>query len=239
MAQNWKLVTTLAPAAVASLDGLGPTVVRNRRVRRRTTLPGGRAVVGGLLVAASAVGVFSAYGASTAAPSDRYVVLARDLVPGELIEPDALAMVAIDLPADQRRVSFTDPGILAGTVALAAMKRGQLVQSSDVTQIDGHGDRAELSVSVEPGNAMNGDHRYLRGGERVDVVVTFESAGSTTTRTVARDAVVVEVLSGDDRLGSVGRLTVVLSLPPADVEAVAGAAASGTVTLVRTTGLRR
>lgn len=196
-------------------------------------------MVGGLLVAASAVGVFSAYGASTSGPSDHYVVLTRDLVPGEIIEPDALALAAIDLPAGQRRVSFTDPGILAGTVTLAAMKRGQLVQSGDVTQIDGRGDRAELSVSVEPGNAMNGDHRYLRGGERVDVVVTFESGGSTTTRTVARDVIVVEVLNGDERLGSVGRLTVVLSLAPADVEAVAGAAASGTVTLVRTTGMHR
>ena len=196
-------------------------------------------MVGGLLVAASAVGVFAAYGASTAAPSDSYVVLVHDLVPGQVIEPGDLALVGIDLPAAQRRVSFTDRAILAGTVALAGMKRGQLVQSGDVTQIDGRGERAELSVSVEPGNAMNGDHRYLRGGDRVDVVVTFESGGTTATRTVARDAVVVEVLSGDDRLGSAGRLTVVLSLPPSDIEGVAGAAASGTVTLVRTTGLRR
>lgn len=215
------------------------TVVSPRAVARRRALPGGRAVVGGLLVAASAVGLFAAYGAAGDAPAERYVTLARDVTAGHVLVPGDLRLVPIDLPSAQRSVSFTDARRLVGTVAVTRLRAGQLVQSADVAVRRDGGDRADISVAVEPGSAMNGRSDYLRGGERVDVIATFLDGGEPVTRTVATDVLVVEVLSGERTIGSSGRITVVLSARPEDLEAIAGASAAGKITLARTTGLRR
>lgn len=194
--------------------------------------------MGGLLVTASAVGVFSAYGSAGDGPSRRYVTVAEDVAAGHTLTTGDLRLVALDLPAAQRRVSFTDVSRLVGTIVLGRMRGGELVQSADVGVARG-GDRADISVGVEPSSAMNGRSDYLRGGERVDVIVTFVDGGAPLTTTVARSATVIEVLAPDRTLGTSGELTVVLSVRPEDLEAVAGAATGGKITLARTTGLRR
>ena len=195
--------------------------------------------MGGLLVTASAVGLFAAYSSADDAPAARYVTLAHDVAAGHVLSGADLRLVAIDLPAAQRSVSFTDAHRLVGTVSLTRMKAGQLVQSADVGIARSGGRRADVSVAVEPGSAMNGRSDYLRGGERVDVIATFLEGGTPVTTTVARDVVVVEVLPADRTLGTSGKLTVVLSVRPKDLEAVANASAAGKITLARTTGLRR
>jgi Flp pilus assembly protein CpaB len=221
-------------------DGWGDALSPVPRVLvKRRSLPGGRAVLGGLLVSASAVGLFAAYDASHAAPATTYVVAARDLRPGQVLTAADLEVVPIDLPAAQRAVSFTDRRRLVGTVALGRMRAGELVQSADVADRAQAPRRAEISVAVEPGAAMNGDRQFLRGGERVDVIATFTQGGSPRTVTVASNALVVDVLDGERGLGTSGRITVVLSVRPDDLEAIAGAAAAGTITLARTTGLER
>jgi Flp pilus assembly protein CpaB len=210
-----------------------------RAVSRRRRLPGGRAVVGGLLVASSAVGVFAAQSSSGSGPTDAYVVLTRDVAPGQVLVDGDLALVGIDLPAAQRATSFTDPGVLVGTVVVGGMKQGQLVQSSDVAEVVSAGERAQLSVPVSGASAMNGDRRYLRPGEHVAVIVTYDRGGEVRTETVSSDALVVDVLVPERGLGAGGDLTVVLAVRPDELEAVAGAAAVGRVTLARTTGLPR
>jgi Flp pilus assembly protein CpaB len=214
------------------------TAGRGSIVRRRG-IPGSRAMLGGLLVASSAVGLFAVHSASQGSPSSSYLTVSRDVLAGEVLTRADLALVPIDLPAQQRSVSFTDIDRLVGTVALGRMRAGQLVQSADVADVRDAGSRAQISVAVEPSNAMNGDSAFLRGGERVDVIATFTQAGAPVTRTVASDVIVVEVLTGDRSLGTSGQLTVVLSVDPDDLEAIAGAGAAGKVTLARTTGLRR
>lgn len=222
--------TTLAPPAG---NGAGERSAA-RAVGRRRALPGSRAVVGGLLVTASGVGIFAAYGASSDAPGDRYVVTAEEVPVGHLFGPDDFELVAIDLPGAQRAVSFTDPGVLVGNVAMARLRKGQLVQSGDVADRAARRDEAHISVPVDAANAMNGQNLE---GELVDVIVTFTQGGTPVTRTVASQVTVVDVLGGDRNLGGSGQLTVVLSVGPGDLEAIAGAAAGGTITLARTTGL--
>jgi Flp pilus assembly protein CpaB len=207
-----------------------------RRAARRPSLPGGRAVVGGLLVAAAAVGTFAAQGAAGRPAGDRYVVAAHDVAPGRTLQADDLATVRIDLPGAQRSGSFTDVGVLTGAVTLGALRAGQLVASSDVARTASGRGRVELSVPVEPGRAMNGDRRYLRGGDRVDVVATTSSGGEAATTVVATGAEIVEVLDQADGIGARSTLTVVLAVPPAEAPAVAGASAGAAISLVRTTG---
>jgi flagella basal body P-ring formation protein FlgA len=108
------LATMPAPATNGH-GHAGPTGPRT--VARRRSLPGGRAVLGGFLVAASATGVFAAWSASTTGPTASYVVVTSDVAPGERIERSDLAVVAVDLPSEQRRLAFTDVDVLVGAPA--------------------------------------------------------------------------------------------------------------------------
>ena len=206
-----------------------------RPVARRRQLPGGRAVVGGFLVAASAAGVFAAWSAASTEPTTQYVVVRGDVAAGERLERGDLALAAIDLPDGQRRVAFTDLDLLVGATALSPLVDGQLVQSSDVAKPVGAPDRAQISLRLEPGAAVGGD---LRAGEVVDVIVTYTSAGKPVTSTIARDALVVKVLDADDGVGASGALVLVLAVRRAELEPIAAASAAGHVTIARTTGVR-
>lgn len=218
----------------STTDGL--RTARPREVRRRRSLPGSRAVVGGFLVAAAAVGTFGAYAAADSAPSDTYVVLTRDVAAGDRLAPGDVTLVAADLPDAQRRTVLSDIDVAAGAVALNALQAGQLLGTGDVVALAGTVGRAQLSIPVEPSRANNGE---LTRGERVDVIATSAAAGAASTETIARDAVVVRVFSGEQSLASSSTVVVTLSLTAAELEPVAAAAAGDTVTLARVSGLDR
>ncbi|MBW3547179.1 MAG: hypothetical protein KY452_03450 [Actinobacteria bacterium] len=227
---------TAPPTSPDLSNGSGPP--RSARpLHRPRNLPGGRAVVGGFLVAASAVGVFAAYTAASSGPDTSYVVVDVDVAAGERIAADQLSLVPLELPDAQRQVAFTDLDLLDGATALSSMSAGQLVQTGDVAKPAGGPRRAQISLAVEPGNALGGDPGLLGDGDRVAVIATYTAGGTATTSTVSRDAMVVRVLGGDDRVGGAGGLTVVLAVPPDDLELIARASAAGVVSLARTTGL--
>jgi Flp pilus assembly protein CpaB len=206
-----------------------------RVVRRRRTLPSGRAVVGGLLVAAAVVGVVAASTAGSE-PGDTYAVVTGDVDAGQQLRATDLELVPLDLPDAQRSVSFTDLAVLEGATALAPLAAGQLVQSSDVAKPPGGPGLATVSLPVEPARALEGG---LRRGDRVDVIATTTEGGAPATRTVTAGALVVDVVEeGAGGLGGPTGLSVELAVPPGDLEAVAEAGAVATVTLARTTGVR-
>jgi Flp pilus assembly protein CpaB len=216
------------------MTDLGVSSAR-REVRRRPALPSGRAVVGGFLVAAAVVGVVAVATSGTGTPSETYAVVTVDIDAGEVLRRGDLELVPVDLPDDQRAVSYTDLAVLEGATALAALTAGQLVQSSDVAKPpDGPG-LATVSLPVEPARALEGD---LRRGDRVDVIATSTEGGAPTTRTVSAGALVIDVVGeGGAGLGAPSELAVELAVPPSDLEAVAEAGAVATVTLARTTGV--
>lgn len=196
-------------------------------------------MVGGFLMAVSAVGVFAAYTTSTAAPSTSFVVVTNDIGSGERLGAADLSLVPIDLPREQQQVSYADLDLLVGATTLAPLRAGQLVASSDVARPAGGDGRAQISVSVPRGNAMNGEGRYLRPGELVDLIATFTDTSEPVTRTVTRSAAVVEVFLGGDAVGGTGAVTVVIAVPGEELEAVAQASAVAKLSLARTTGLDR
>jgi Flp pilus assembly protein CpaB len=222
------------PAPATNGHGHGHGHGGPRTVAKRRSLPGGRAVLGGFLVAASATGVFAAWNATTHAPTASYVVVTSDVAPGERIERSDLALVAVDLPGAQRRLAFTDLDVLVGATALSPLSDGQLVQSSEVAKPVGAPERAQISLPIEPGSAVGGD---LRPGDVVDVIVTYTSGGAPETSTISHGAMVVRVLSDDQRVGSGGAVVVVLAVRPAELEPIAEASAAGHVTIARTTGV--
>lgn len=227
-------VTATSPNGRSHASG-APSPPREVRPLRR--LPGGRAVVGGFLVAASAVGVFAAYTTASSSPDGSYAAVSVDVQAGDRLSRGELVLVPLELPEQQRRLAFPALALLDGAVALAPLAAGQLVQTSDVAKPAGAPDRAQISLSLDPGNALGGDPALLGEGERVAVIATYTQAGSPQTATVSDDAVVVRVIDGRDRVGGGAGITVVLAVPPGDLEPLAQASAAAVVSIARVTGL--
>ena len=205
-----------------------------RRIHRRRGLPSGRAVVGGFLVAAGAVGFFSAYQGASGARERSYVTANRDIAAGEHLSRSDLSVVSLDLPDELRRLAVSSPDALVGTTVLAPVLSGQLIWRSGVVKPDGSPQLAQISIPVHPANALGG---RLLPGERVDVLLTSTAAGAPQVTTISSGAQVVRVDAGDRAVGSSGEMTLVLAVAPEELEPLAEAAAAGTVTVARVTGL--
>lgn len=204
-----------------------------RTIERRRTLPGGRAVVGGFLIAAAAVITFSAYTSSTRTPRQSYVVAARPLAPGTRIGADDLRVVALDVPdAGVRSQLFGGAAQLVGASVLAPIPAGSLVEASAVVGRGGAPGTREISISVDRSRAVGGT---LKPGEFVDVLSTFgQGAGSSTVVMVPHVEVLTVSAAAGGAIGDTATEMIVLAAPDGpSAEAIADAAIATQITLVR------
>jgi len=211
-------------------NGDGP----RRRIDRRVPLPGGRAVVGGLLVALAAVGVFAAWTGATDEPTRPVVVARGDVRPGDVLDPADLEVRELDIPDALASSAYSDPAGLVGAVAVAPLAEGDLVQHSAVVEraAGAEGAAAELSFAIDSDRAVDG---RLQVGERVDVLATFGTGIDAETEVVVQGAQVLSATRDDRGVGAV-RLVLTLGLDGDDVVALTHAVRAGEVTVVRTAG---
>ncbi|MGH7644301.1 MAG: SAF domain-containing protein [Gemmatimonadales bacterium] len=221
-------------AAYTEVEG-GSAPPPARSLERRGGLPGGRAVVGGLLVIIAAVGVFAAYTQAVAPPRTEWVVASRDIASGQRIDRDDLKAVAITLPESLQRRAFARAAApqLLGAVAVAQIGAEELLQRSDVARAEPGQAIAseEISFAIPVDRAVNG---ALQLGERVDVLGTYPTQEGTCTRAVIRNALLVAVSGqgGEERTLTLGVDS------PGQSEAVADAVNNAELVVVRTTARR-
>jgi len=221
--------TTAQRTAEHASNGAEPV---RRAVRRRRGLPGSRAVVGGLLVAAAAVGLFAAASSSGRGPLHSYVVARQDLAAGTRLEPSDLALVPMELAPASRSRAFDNPDALAGTTLVAPLGAGELVQSSAVVSRKGDTASRELSFTLERGGLGQG----IKQGERADLLATYGTGTDAFTVVVVRQALLVGIDRPRTSAGD-GAATVTVAVDdPADTVALAHAIQLGKITLVRATG---
>lgn len=199
-----------------------------RVIQRRPGLPGGRAVLGGLLMAIAASGVFAAYAGAGKAPQEALVVASRDIRIGETIEADDIHLVRGALPASARAFS-SERGVI-GRLALGPIGSGELVQRGAITAERPGSAGVEVAITLPREQIAVG---RLKQGERVDVYVTYDQR----TSSVVRDAQVVMIATRDDgSLTSEREISIVISVPSDDVvAALVHALRTGAVTVVRST----
>ncbi len=125
-------------------------------VRRRRGLPGSRAVVGGLLVAASAVGLFAVASSSAEGPRHSYIVARHELAAGTRLQQSDLELAPMELAAGVRARVFNTAQPLIGATLLAPLGAGELVQSSAVVARKGDTASRELSFTLERGRVGTG-----------------------------------------------------------------------------------
>lgn len=206
-----------------------------RPLRRRSSLPSGRAVVGAFLVAGAALGIFAAYSRATAGPTTSYVIARHDVAIGSRLRSDDLTELPMDLPkvvADS--AVFTDERQLVGTTTVGPIRRGELVQASAVVKKRSNADQLEVSFAIAWSRALAGS---LQPGERVDVLATFGSGGDTYTVAVVRQAEVLQTSHRNGSLSDSDNETITLALASSDEAlALTHAVIAGQVTLARATG---
>jgi Flp pilus assembly protein CpaB len=207
-----------------------PGLPSTRTAGRRPSLPNGRAVLGGLLVATAAIGTFAAWSGADDEPSTTYVVAARDLPVGRVVTPDDLDLVALDAPPSVAQQAFDSAELVVGQRTVAPLHTGELVQRSAVVVPEGARGGRQVSFAIEAADALAGT---LEEGEEVDLLATFGASASTSaTQVVAAGAVVARLSEGDGAAS--GELVVLVTLPPtADVLAVTDAIRQGALTIVR------
>lgn len=218
-----------AAAAAPSVTTAPP-----RLAGRRPTLPNGRAVVGGLLVAVAVVATFAAWSGVDDEPDGRVVVAARDLPVGETIDPGDIEVVAVDLPSRLADRAFDDVAPVLGQRTVAPLTEGELVQrSAIVVPEDAAGGGRQISFAIDVADALAGT---LEEGETVDLLVTYGSGGDSSTEVVAAGATVA-ALPADDGDDVGGQTVVLLGLPEGtDVLALTNAIRQGALTIVRSVG---
>jgi len=223
-------------------DGAGHPAERGgsdriRPLGRRPALPGGRAVVGGLLVTLAALGTFIAYTSASTGPTATVVVAERAFAAGETIGSNDLRSVPADLPGAVQDTFFASSADLEGAVALAPVHPDQPIPRSAVSL--GPGDEArtrDLSFSIERDRALSG---RIAPGERIDLVATYGSGDDATTEVVARGVRVVDLdTPTGSGAGPSAKVTITVALDDeAGVLRVANALEVAKVTLIRTTGI--
>jgi Flp pilus assembly protein CpaB len=190
-------------------------------------------VVGGLLVAAAAVGTFAAWSGADGVPSTSYVIAARDLPVGELLQAGDVELVALDAPEAIAGRSFGSAEAVVGQRTVAPLAAGELVQRSAVVVPEGDLDARQVSFAIDAADALAGT---LEEGEAVDLLATYGvTAGESVTEVVAAGATVAGLPLDDGDPG--GQVVVLLSLREGtDVLAVTNAIRQGALTVIRSIG---
>lgn len=218
---------------VEDTRGNAPVVERapqRRRIERRRPLPGTRPVVGALLMAVAALGVFLAYTDAARGPEGSRVVASVDLRPGDVVAPDDVELVAVDLPESVADRAFTDPEQVVGRVLVGPVAQGELLQAA-LLSVDRPVELAhEIALVLPRAHAATA---RLQPGDRVDV---FATVGDRTERVVGGALLVG---AGGLRGGAIGEereVEVVIAVPSQEiVTEVVHALRTADVTIVRST----
>ena len=137
-------------------------------------------------------------------PTTPYVVAARSLEAGDIIEPTDLTVEPMMLSDELATIAFTSPGGLEGAAALRALPAGTLVVPTDIRAAGSTLEPVhELTVPIP---AERSPHD-LRPGDRVSLLAYDERRA--TTAVAAEDALVLSYRPPPEGLagGREGRLT--------------------------------
>lgn len=205
----------------------------NRHGGRRRTSPR-RALIGGALVAAAALGVFSAHRGATGSPTDRYMVAMRDIPAGTPIRQKDLGAMAIDLPDGVPAFDPDQIDLVEGRVTSGDLSRFELVSDSDFHAAD-HFTRpgaTMLTLDMTPARAMSG---VVSAGDQVSVTSTDPQGSGTTLLTA--EALVVSTSGGSqDSIGAATTVRVVLSVDePSEATAIIDASVNTELALLLVT----
>lgn len=224
---------------------------------RPAGVPRGRAILGGFLIAAAAVLVFTGV-VSTRSHAVGYVVAARPLAAGTIIGPGDTATASIDLPGPTGSSAFRNSGVVIGRTLAVAVSPGQLIQSSMLAPAGGSATLRPVSITVDSASLAG-----LSSGNPVDVLASpsggaggtggagnpsgtpdtsgagptgTSGAGASEVTVVLRGAALLSISRPNSGIAPISGSATVVTLGVAtlqEAEMLVQAAQSGTVILVQ------
>lgn len=208
-----------------------------RRLVRARSLPGGRALLGGVLVGVALVGATAIARSSNAPATEPVVVASADIAPGDLLGPHNLSVRHLALPDEVLAATYAAPDALSGTVARSHLAEGEVLQAGSVVESTAAQRAAapalEVSLRIDADRAVEG---RLEAGDRVDVLATYGNGLDAVTFVVLADAPVLSVSRVEGGVASARALVLTLALDErAEAIALAHAVDNADVTVVRTT----
>jgi hypothetical protein len=233
-------------ADIGTMTGTPPAEQQSdsggRRVRRARSLPGGRAVVGALLITAAAVATFAAYLQATAEPTTSYLVALDTIEPGTRFETvdeltAVMGSITIELtePLTGRAIPVGEVDDFVGRVLVAPLQRGDLVTRTALVDDGGVAPAQTLSFALPRTAAVAGT---LRPGERIDVLATFSATGGEPyTAYVSRGVPLLHITAPDGGpLGASGDVLLTVAITElVDVQALGHAVNTAEVFVTRST----
>ena len=188
-----------------------------------------------VMVLAGLLGVVLTLSVLRTADDDREVlVAATDLVPGTVIDQDAVRVARVDAGADILASLYAPEALetLEGQVVTGAVAEGALLSRESVRPAtDGSATRS-MTFPLPRARALGG---ALDTGDRVDVLGVAQSGAGAEYVMTDAEVLAVDGARGGP-LGTSDELTVTLAVDAEGALRVATALESGTVTLVRSTG---
>jgi len=203
-------------------------------IRSRRALPSGRAVLGALLITLAALGVLLATRLSDDSTFQNVVVATNNLGPGQLIEPDDVAVVRLRLD-DQVRFVANDVNEVVGSVTLGPVTAREFVVRSNVADMlpnNVPNGLAVVSLPVDPANAPS----TIAPGAVVSILATFTDNDEDVTELVADRLLVVSYGTDGDEFGADTNVLRVAVGDGQNAADLALAAETGTVSVVGITG---
>lgn len=173
--------------------------------------------------------------------SSSNVLVAKSLIPkgsgGDVVAAQGLTAPTSFKGSDVKDGAITDPASLRGKVATADIYPGQQITAGDFVSGDEGltqklaGSERAISVPVDSAHGLIGQ---INDGDRVDVLVGFNNAGSAGTsrpviKTLLQDVLVLDAPAGGEGIGGGGSSNVVLRARDTDAAALAFAADNGKV----------
>ena len=224
----------VAGSTDSSNDGGGrgsPSALRLRRPSWRDR----RLVVGAVLLLASTV-----LGARLLGAPDPGVAVwsaRHDLPAGLGLRADDLELRRVHLDASAPRYVEASTSVPQGLVLARPVGSGELLPVSAVAPPSTPPDLRVVTVAVDRFHVADD----LERGERVDVYVTPDAGqGSSTSRLLAADADVVDVMQDGGGFGGSGSSNgIAVAVPAAAVPLLVGGLGAGTVDIVRVSDGRR
>ncbi len=203
------------------------------RPKSRVARPNSRALVGGFLVAAAAVGLFATVASADSRPATRVLAVNRDLGAGAVITRLDLEELAVDVPDDVQAGLVVDAATVVGSVLVHDVAAHSMLRVDDVVAVGTQAGFEEVSFSVPTSRALG---RAFTPGERVDVLATFEDTAGACTDRIVRRALVADFRRGDDQLGARDDVVFVLAVAdPETARLLTFAADTATLSVVGTT----
>ena len=141
-------------------------------------------------MAVAAVIVFAASLAGTSHPGQRWMVAARSLGPGTVLESGDLMSVTMRLSSATAALAYREPVSVEGRTLAVGVRSGELLQESMLVPSSQQPVLRPVSLAVDPVSLAG-----LSAGQLVDVLMTQGTGNATGVTVVVRGATLLDVVT--------------------------------------------